>query len=104
MKRLVIGGLAALAAALGLTGNAHADSGNSEFLAAMHGREPGTTRMTVVTVPGGDTELVLLANVACAAYDKSGGMAAIAAVKAAEPNVAFSTKDPAGSMAKVQVG
>lgn len=50
--------------------------------------------MTVVTVPGGDAELVLLANVACAAYDKDGGSAAIAAVEAAEPNITFSRKDP----------
>ena len=41
--------------------------------------------MTVVTVPGGERELLSLAQIACAAYDKSGGLAAIAAVKAAQP-------------------
>ena len=86
--------IGAALAALGFTANAHADSGSSEFLAAMHGQEPGTTRMTVVTVPGGDAELLFLANVACAAYDKDGGLAAIAAVKDAQPNITFSKKDP----------
>jgi hypothetical protein len=78
---------------LGVTANAHADSGDSEFLAAMHGEEPGTTRMTAVKVPGGDAELLSLANVACDAYRKGGGLAAIAAVKAAEPNITYSRKD-----------
>ena len=104
MKKMIVGGLAAagplalligvVLAALGFTGHAHADTGSREFLAAMHGQESGTTRMTVVTVPGGDGELVWLAKVACDAYDKSGGLAAIAAVKAAEPNITFSKKDP----------
>ena len=64
------------------------------FPAAMHGQDSGTTRMNAVTVPGRDTELLLLANVACDTYDKGDGLAAIAAVKAAEPNITFSKKDP----------
>ena len=35
-----------------------------------------------------------LANVACDTYDKGDGLAAIAAVNAAEPNITFSKKDP----------
>jgi hypothetical protein len=103
-KKIIVAGAAgaqplalligAALAALGFTANAHADSGNREFLAAMHGQEPGTTRMTAVKVPGGDAELLLLANVACDAYEMGGGLAAIAAVKAAEPNITFSRKDP----------
>jgi hypothetical protein len=62
-KKIIVAGAAgaqplalligAALAALGFTANAHADSGNREFLAAMHGQEPGTTRMTAVKVPGG---------------------------------------------------
>ena len=83
MKKMIVGGLAAarplallIVAALvtfGFAGNAHADSGSSKFLAAMHGQEPGTTPMTAVKVPGGNAELLLLANVACDAYEKGGG-------------------------------
>ena len=94
IKKLAVAFIAAITLGIGAVGQAHADSGSSKFLAAMHGQEPGTTRMTVVTVPGGDAELLLLANVACDAYEKRGGLAAIAAVKAAEPNITFSSKDP----------
>ena len=94
LTRLAVAFIAAITVGMGAVGQAHANSGSSEFLAAMHGQEPGTTRMTVIAVPGGDAELVVLANVACAAYDRDGGLAAIAAVKAAEPNITFSRKDP----------
>jgi hypothetical protein len=94
LRRLAVVFIAAITVGIGAVGQAHADSGSSEFLAAMHGQEPGTTRMTVVTVPGGDAELLWLANVACDAYEERGGLAAIAAVKAAEPNITFSRKDP----------
>ena len=45
-------------------------------------------------VPGGDTELVSLAEIACTTYEARGGMAAIAAVRAAQPNITFRKKDP----------
>ncbi len=67
-----------------------------KFLETMHGQNPdilGAPR-PVVMVPGGDDELLLLANVACAAYEKDGGLAAVAAVKTAQPNITFSKKDP----------
>jgi hypothetical protein len=66
-----------------------------KFLDTMHGQNTGSLGVPpVVVVPGGDEELLMLANVACAAYEKGGGLAAVAAVKAAQPNITFSQKDP----------
>jgi hypothetical protein len=69
--------------------------GLTEFLAMMHGTQEGTTHLTYVMVPGGDTELVSLAKVACTA-DAQGlvGRDVAAKVRAAEPQIKFGQKDP----------
>ena len=69
---------------------AHADN-TSDFLDAAHGW--GGVR-NVLVVPGDDTELVSLAQIACTTYEAEGGMAAIAAVRDAEPNITLGKKDP----------
>jgi hypothetical protein len=91
---LAVTGALGLATLVG-SGIANADSGTDEFLAQMHGTNPGTTKITTVTVPGGDTELLSLAKVACAA-DAQGlvGRDVAAKVRAAEPQINFGQKDP----------
>lgn len=89
MKVLIAAGLLT-AAGLASAGTAHADN-TSDFLDAAHGW--GGVR-NVLVVPGGDTELVSLAKIACTTYEAKGGMAAITAVRAAEPNITFGNKDP----------
>lgn len=74
-------------------GIAHADSwGGSEgdFLDHAHGDGTGN----VLAVPGGDAELVSLANVACTTIQNQGFSAAIDAVRAAEPKLTFAKKNP----------
>lgn len=85
------------ATALGFAGHAAADSGGTdEFLAQMHGTNPGTTRMTQVVVPGGDTELMSLGRQACA-DDAKGliGRDVAAQLRTVEPNIRYARKDPA---------
>lgn len=91
MKKIVAAGLMTAAAALASAGTAHADN-TSDFLDAAHGR--GRVLYNQLVVPGGDAELVSLAKIACTTYATQGGMAAIAAVRAAQPTITFRNKDP----------
>ena len=96
MKKIAAAMAGFAAAGIGFASHANAVSGTDEFLAQMHGTNPGTTKITTVTVPGGYTELLSLAKVACAA-DAQGlvGRDVAAKIRAAEPQIKFGRKDPA---------
>jgi hypothetical protein len=93
LKKTIAAGLMTGVALLGAA-TAHADN-TSNFLDYAHGQGTGVVAdANILVVPGGDTELISLAKIACAAYDSQGGQAAIAAVRAKQPNIAIRNKDP----------
>jgi hypothetical protein len=73
----------------------YSKSGTTTFLAAMHARQPGTTQITGISVPGADQELVALGKVACSAVAQNMiGHDLSAQLRKVEPDITFWRKDP----------